>query len=299
MMTIPRGHTIDDALTRAPVPASAAEQCVNCGVELTTPFCAQCGEQRASDRRYSLLQFGREMLEALANFDGALLRTVTTLIARPGELTAAYMRGERTRYTKPLQLFVIVSVASFLAAVGTNVHAFDTPLWIQIAQWSKPAQMIAQRLAERHVTMAQYAAVYDQASTAQAKTLVIIMVPAFALLVALLEMRKGRYALQHLVFALHSYTALLILMMVTDLMALHPLISMLRYGARLLHTSPDGAISLVDVIAMFVYLRLALRGAYVDGRLAAPVKALALVVGMAGILFAYRLVLFYTTFWMT
>ncbi|MEP6729637.1 MAG: DUF3667 domain-containing protein [bacterium] len=285
--------------SREPLPVSAPERCVSCSEELTTPFCAQCGEQRASDRRYSLVQFGEEILESFANFDGALLRTVRTLITRPGELTAAYMRGERMRYTKPLQLFVLVSVASFLAAVVTNVHTFDTPLRVHIAQWSKPAHMVAQRIAERHVTLAQYAAVFDQASTTQAKTLVIIMVPVFALLVALVEMRKRRYALQHLVFALHSYTALLIMMMATDLMTLYPLNLLLRYGARLLHTTGDGALSLVDVIAVFVYLLLALRRAYLDRRLAAPIKALALAVGMVVILFAYRVVLFYTTFWTT
>ena len=264
-----------------------------------TPFCAQCGEQRASDRRYSLLHFGEDILEGFAHFDVALIRSLKTLIMRPGELTAAYMRGERTRYTKPLQLFVIVSVVSFLGAVVTNVHTFDTPLSVHIASWTKPAHMVAQRVADRHVTMAQYAATFDQASTAQAKTLVIIMVPVFALLVALLEVRKRRYALEHLVFALHSYTTLLIVMMATDLLAVLPLSLLLRYGARLLHTNGDGALSLVTVTATFVYLLLALRLVYRDGRLAAPVKALALVIGMAEILFGYRMVLFYTTFWTT
>lgn len=284
---------------RAPVPASAAERCVSCSEELTTPFCAQCGEQRASDRRYSLLQFGKDILEGLANFDSAFLRTVRTLIARPGELTAAYMRGERTRYTKPLQLFVLVSVAFFLSAVVTNVHTFDTPLRIHTAQWTKPQHMVAQRVAERHTTMPQYAAVFDQASTAQAKSLVIIMVPVFALLVALIEVRKRRYALQHLVFALHSYTALLIVLMATNLLTVYPLSLLLVYAGRFLHTKGESAVSLGAVIAMFVYLLRALRRAYLDGRLAAPVKALALVVGMVVLLFAYRLVLFYTTFWTT
>jgi VanZ family protein len=92
---------------------------------------------------------------------------------------------------------------------------------------------------------------------------------------------------------------LLIVMMAADLLALFPLALLLRHRARLLHTNQDGALSLVIVIAMFVYLVLALRRAYLDGRLAALVKALALVVGMAMILFVYRLVLFYTTFWTT
>ena len=272
---------------------------MSCSEQLTTPFCAQCGEQRASDRRYSLLQFGREILESLSSLDSALVRTVTTLITRPGELTAAYMRGERTRYTKPLQFFVLVSVAFFLSAVVTKVHTFDTPLRIHVAQWTKPEHMVAQRVAERHTTLGQYAAVFDRASTAQAKTLVIIMVPIFALLVALLEVRKRRYALQHLVFALHTYTALLVVLMATDLLTVYPLKLLVVHASGFLHLSGEGVLSLAIVMAMFVYLLLALRRAYLDGRLAAPVKALGLVLGMVVILFAYRLVLFYTTFWST
>jgi hypothetical protein len=286
-------------LNLAPAPVSMPERCVSCHEALTTPFCAQCGEQRASDRRSSLAHFAEDILEGIANFDSALLRTVRTLITRPGELTAAYMRGERTRYTKPLQLFVIVSVASLFVSVAADVHTFDTPLRFQIAQWTKPAHMIAQRVAERHVTVPQYAAVFDQASTTQAKTLVIIMVPVFALIIALLEVRKRSYALQHVVFALHSYTTLLIVMMATDMLAVQPFRILLRYGTRLLHTSGDGALSVVAVTATLVYLLLALRRVYRDGRIAAPVKALALVVGMAAILYGYRLVLFYTTFWTT
>jgi len=183
--------------------------------------------------------------------------------------------------------------------VATNVHTFDVPLRFIILQWTAPAHMVAQRVSERHVTLAQYAAVFDQASTAQAKTLVILMVPGFTLLVALLEVRKRRYALQHLVFALHSYTALLILMMATDLMTLYPLGLLFRYGARVLHTTVDGAISLVDIIAIFGYLVLALRRTYADGRLAASIKGLALVGGMTMTLLAYRLVLFYIVFWTT
>jgi hypothetical protein len=291
LAALPPDHT--------PIPADAPERCVSCGETLTTPFCGQCGEQRASDRRYSLLQFGGEILEGVANFDGTLLRTLTTLIVRPGELTAAYMRGERSRYTKPLQIFVLASVAFFLVSVATNVHTFDLPLRIHIAQSPKQASMVAHRVADRHITLAQYAVVFDQASTAQAKTLVIIMVPVFALLVALLELRKRRYALQHLVFALHAYTALLIVMMALYLLVLDPLNLLLGYAARLLHTKGDGVLSLAVGFAIFVYLLLALRRTYLDGRFAAPVKALSLVAGMSLTLDWYRLVLFYTTFWMT
>lgn len=272
---------------------------MNCGAALPTAFCAQCGEQRASDRHYSLFHFGEEILESFAHLDGSLFRTLKALVRRPGELTAAYMRGERSRYMKPLQLFVIVSVAYFVVAVATNVRTFDTPLRYQVAQWEKPARMVARRVAERQTTLAQYSEIFNHTSTTQAKTLVIVMIPVFAVLVAAIEFRKRRFALHHVVFSLHTYTALLILLMGADLLVFPPMSFFLRQGALLLHTSADGVLSLLTLAGVFAYLRLSLARAYGDGRLSALLKASVMVLGMVAILLAYRVLLFYTAYWAT
>ena len=282
-----------------PPNAAPIERCVSCGAELATPFCPVCGEKRASDRRYTLLHFAQEAIEHIAQLDGTFWRSVKTLVAKPGELTAAYMRGERLRYMKPLQLFVVVSIAYFVVSFATHVRTFDTPLRFQVAQATKPARMVEQRLAERHTTMAQYAELFDHTSTTQAKTLVIVMVPAFALLVAAVEFRKRRYALQHVVFALHTYTALLLILMAVDLLALHPLLTLLQQAARLLRTNADSVFSLVTLGGMFAYLLPALVRAYGDRRPIAIMKTVILLAGMVFILLAYRLLLFYTTFWAT
>lgn len=280
-------------------PAVAAERCVNCGAALASPFCAQCGEKRASDRHYSLLHFGEEIVESFAHLDGSFFRTLKTLVRRPGELTAAYMRGERSRYMKPLQLFVVVSIGYFVVSSATNVPTFDTPLRFQVAQATKPARLVEQRIAERHTTMAQYAEIYNHTSTTQAKTLVIVMVPAFALLVAAAELRKRRYALQHVIFALHAYTALLLVLMAVDLLALPPMRYLLHRVALLLRTNEDAVFSMLTMGGVLAYLVPALGRAYGDRRAVAAIKAVVLVVGMAAILLAYRVLLFYTAYWAT
>jgi uncharacterized protein DUF3667 len=299
VMTIPTDAPIVAPRPDADAVRPVAERCVSCGVELTTPFCAHCGEQRASDRRYTLLHFAQEAIEHIAQFDGTVWRTVKTLVAKPGELTAAYMRGERLRYMKPLQLFVLVSVMYFFVAGSLNIRTFDTPLRLQMQSFSGPAKKIEARLAERHLTLEQYAVTFDATSTSQAKSLVIVMVPAFALVLALLEVRKRRYALQQLVFALHTYTLLLLAVMAADIVIAPVLRAMRRASSTVISRYADGIMSTIIVVVLFAWLLFALRRAYRDGWIGATAKAVVLLFAMGFFVAAYRMLLFYTTYWAT
>src|SRR5512140_2614078 len=97
-------------------PGAAAGTCVSCGRPAGTPFCPHCGEQRPSDRHGTLVEFLHDAVESVANVDGRVLRSVRTLVLRPGELTAAYARGVRAPYMRPFQLFFLVNVVFFFCA---------------------------------------------------------------------------------------------------------------------------------------------------------------------------------------
>jgi uncharacterized membrane protein YhaH (DUF805 family) len=105
-----------------------SESCPSCGGAIIDTFCGTCGERRPSTRGYSLAHFAHEVFETITDLDRSFLHTVTTLIRRPGELTAAYMRGERVRYLRPLQLFFLVNVVYFVWAGWFGVHVFNTRL---------------------------------------------------------------------------------------------------------------------------------------------------------------------------
>src|SRR3954468_8651264 len=87
--------------------------CPGCGRAATTAFCPSCGESRPSDRDLSLRAFLLEVFHTLTDLDGRLLRSLRTLVTRPGELTAAYRAGRRKQFLGPLQLFLIANVAFF------------------------------------------------------------------------------------------------------------------------------------------------------------------------------------------
>ena len=280
------------------------EHCVNCGQAVLGSYCSRCGERRASDRDSSLRGFVGEVVEHVTSTDRSVLGTLKLLLTRPGELTAEFMRGRRIGRMRPLQLFLLVNVAFFLWATATHNRMFDTPLAVHMHQtWHQlmATRMVSARIAARRTTLAAYTVVFNDAATVQAKSLIVTMVPAFAILVGLVHIRRRRFALEHLVFALHTYAAILILVVVTAYAMMMPMVVV----GRLTHTSAlnnqlfDNLFGLMLGLMLGWYLRRALIRVYGDGKVFATVAAVGLFIGVGFILFAYRTLLFLTTFWAT
>ena len=105
----------------------AAAGCPTCGAAVNGRFCAACGEQRVTERDYSVAHYIGHVFESLTSFDIRSLRALWTLMARPGRLTRDYLDGRRRIYLGPVQLFVLVNVVFALAGANT----FRTPLAVQ------------------------------------------------------------------------------------------------------------------------------------------------------------------------
>jgi hypothetical protein len=275
------------------------EQCPSCGSAITEAFCGTCGERRPSARQYSLAHFAREALETVTDFDRSFLHTVRALVRRPGELTAAYMRGERVSYLRPLQLFLLVNVVYFLWAGWSGMHVFNTRLrdHLNSSPYQRQARdLVRRRLPASGMTEAQYQSAFDAKSLVLARTLVIAMVPMFAVALTVLSIRRRRPVVQHLVFSLHFFSILLLLTIATI-----PVIVLEMVLWRAVAGPPSGwhvedrAAGATIAVAVMVYLVFAFRRAYGDGRIAALLKAFASLVAIVAILTAYRFLLFYVT----
>lgn len=282
----------------------AMQPCVSCGgPQADTRFCPNCGERRPADRRYHLREFLAEAFEAVTNADGTLWRSFATLLRRPGELTRAYMIGRRTPYMRPLQLFLIVNVAYFLYASLAGERVFDTPYHnhLRNSNYGPTAKaLVRERLIARGMTEPTYQAVFDAAATVHAKTLIIAMVPMFALLVAALEFRRRRPVVQHVVFAVHVYTVMLLFAILQRYLIVWPIVGWHRLrGATPSGGMLDQVVGWAMMGAMAVWISLGLRRAYGDRLPWAIAKGTTLGLFLLNILLLYRVLLFYTVFYTT
>ncbi|WP_417479991.1 DUF3667 domain-containing protein [Maricaulis maris] len=90
--------------------------CANCGAALDGPFCGQCGQSREEIRRPAWMLVTDTVGDVLV-WDGRFLTTLRALFAGPGTLARSYADGQRARWTPPIRLYLLVSLA-FFAAMG-------------------------------------------------------------------------------------------------------------------------------------------------------------------------------------
>lgn len=105
------GTAIEGALLGAAVDgahggsgATGSGACLNCGTQLSGPYCAQCGQQAHVHR--TLAAIWHDILHSVLHFDGKFWRTLPLLALRPGELTRRYIHGERAKFVSPMALFL-------------------------------------------------------------------------------------------------------------------------------------------------------------------------------------------------
>jgi hypothetical protein len=188
--------------------------CPSCDVQVSSRFCPRCGEEVLRPLELSLRSQATKLLHAATSIDGKLLRTVWRLVRCPGDLTLAYLTGQRKPYIAPFQLFLLANLLFFAVQSMTRTNIFGATLdsHLHIQDWRELAQaMVDRHLARDGTTLEAYAPVFDRAAVVNAKSLVVVMTLPFAGLLYALLLGGRRTILAHAVLALHLYTFLLLL----------------------------------------------------------------------------------------
>ncbi|HZF68884.1 MAG TPA: DUF3667 domain-containing protein [Gemmatirosa sp.] len=208
-------------------PSAAAPRCANCGAAAERAFCPECGQEQ-HDLHRSLRGVLGELLDAVAGWDGKIPATFRLLLLHPGALTAEFLGGRRTRYLRPLRVFLLASVTLVLALqapggdTGLRVHTTSARASTRTGvkdrtdggRAAAPPRTFGERV-ERRIDdrLAEFAALPADRATATLKraflgrlgTTLFVLVPVFALLVKLLWRRAPYYYAEHAVFALHAH----------------------------------------------------------------------------------------------
>jgi hypothetical protein len=264
--------------------------CVSCGKARPLKFCEHCGEKRISRHDYSIVHFAEHIVENLTHFDFRSLNALVVLMAWPGELTHAYLDGRRRVYANPIQIFVIVNLIYAVIGGGT----FKTPLFVQERDAPYAAMkrtMVARAIEHSGKTRTEFTAAFDTDAGVQAKTWIFAMIPAFALVLAVLYGFR-RYFFEHLVFATHFMAAFLVILTLSGLAVTS------AFGwAWVPPTSRwwDPVASIVTMTGAAVYFYIAVRRTYGDGRVAAVVRTAAFVAAIFPVILWYRFLLFFVT----
>lgn len=273
--------------------------CPICNTEVLTPFCSGCGERPPNARDLTIRGLFDQLVQAISNIDGRLIRSFRCLLSRPGALTVAYVRGMRMPYLGPFQLFLLANVLFFAIQSMTKMNIVSSTLdsHLHNQDWSGIAQrLVSQRLESKQTSLDLYSSIFNQANLLHAKSFIILMVLPFALILPILFYRNRQPFVAHVVFSLHFYAFLLLLFCVSlALAAVH-----IFFGGTGLNSSRvDRILSAFNLGASVVYLHLAAGTVYGASGVIRVLKVIALALAAAGILLSYRFELFLITLYST
>lgn len=232
---------------------------------------------------------------SLSNIDGRLLHSLKVLLTRPGAITNAYVLGPRKPYIAPFQLFLIVNVAFFAVQAFAESPIFSTSLnsHLHAQDWSPFARtLVARKLAVAHVSLAAYAPVFDHAVDVNARSLVVLLVLPFTLLLIPLFATSHRPFITHLVFALHL---LAFLLLCSCALLLLTFVETSLGGAGLRTPLVDWGAFAILIAGIVTYLYIATGVVYGATGLNRALKVALLAVVIAAAVPGYRFLIFLVT----
>jgi hypothetical protein len=281
--------------------ASSFGNCGNCGAELSGRFCSQCGEKKLSPEDYSVGHLVEEAVGDFTHFDTRFLRTLKLLFTKPGALSNAYFHGGRSRYTKPLALFIILNVIFFIVQPHTGLLRYK---YAQYMNERGHAATVLAHLRETGESPRSYEARFDANLQNQKKSLLIVSVPVLALFMTIAFAGSGRTYAEHLIFSVQVYAFLLSYLVALVAIVFYPATFLLRStgpGAAPIRAILESelGITVLMITGLMTYMYFGFRRAYGVSRLRAARSALILPWVVAYLTGVYHTALFYVTFWTT
>lgn len=166
------------------------ETCPSCGAARAGEYCSSCGERRLRAKEFSAGRFLAEFAASITSADSRLWRSAGNVLGRPGYLTAAAMRGVRSPYLRPIQVFLLANVLVLLlqpwlsdSKLGTDdgygVHEF----------FGASADSVRERLAQNEEA---FRALYSREANRFSRFLFFVLIPLQAILSWALHLRSRR-----------------------------------------------------------------------------------------------------------
>ena len=273
--------------------------CATCGVSVSTPHCPSCGEKKLEGKDLTFIGLVGQVFQTVTSVDSRLLRSLRVLVTRPGAITSAYLDGPRKPYIGPLQLFLLVNVVFFAVQSFSGSPVFSTSLHAHMygQDWSPFARtLVAHKLEVEHATLAAYAPVFDHAVDVNAKSLVILLVLPFTLLLIPLFAGSHRPFVTHLIFALHL---LAFLLLCSCVLLLFTALTTALGGAGLRSLFVDWGLFVVLIAVIATYLYVATGVVYHAKGGVRALKVAVLTVVIAAAVPGYRFLIFLVTLYFT
>jgi hypothetical protein len=286
---------VDERITKMHTHPAVSGLCASCGSVVNDKFCGNCGEKQVDEHDFALKHYLEESVEGITHFDNKFFRTAKVLITRPGMLAEYFSKGKRMAYLKPFQLFLISNIIFFFLAGSLNI--FSQPLYSFYA-YDPYISFHTKETILKHVhNDAEFTALatnFNSHVGTESKLYIALFIPVLALIFALIFFNTKRYFTEHLVFATHYFSFVLIYFTLFTLLVIKPFywLTHLEFSSTF-----DTVTSVVNMVVFGTYFAIAAKRFYKVGAYHAFSGALLSTIIFVVALTGYRLLIFYKLMW--
>jgi predicted GIY-YIG superfamily endonuclease len=201
---------------------SANTFCRNCEVRTIGRYCHKCGQDVFADTEQPIFGLLSQFLNKVFAFDGRTPKTLGNLIWRPGFLSNKYRAGKIVTYVHPVKLFWFSTLIFFALMISQLNESLKKEKEVKTEQeQTKPTKNTTVSInfpksensegGDEEPTKEEVLSMLDHGVNYFAKFgpfVAFLLIPVFALLLALFFWRNKFFYMYHLVFALHFHTFL-------------------------------------------------------------------------------------------
>jgi len=272
--------------------------CKSCGNQFIGSYCNLCGEKVITHKDRSFHTFLSNVLIAITFADNRFIKTLWLTIKNPGFLSKEYANGRRVNYIRPLQLFFILNLIYFLFPA---LQLFNSSLRTQmnyLFHSELVREIVIQRLAHDRMTYGGFELIYDAKTVGLAKMLIIVFVTLAAIPLSLIFRKKNRYFTDHTALAVELACFNMFVNAIFLSALLWTLSKIFHWsGSSMGDYLNDTTFTIIFISTNLYFIYRAARTFYEQKGKRLIVKSLLGIVGLFLALEAYRLLLFFVTFW--
>ncbi|MEQ8470655.1 MAG: DUF3667 domain-containing protein [Marinoscillum sp.] len=269
--------------------------CKSCGNTFYGPYCNECGEKVLHQEDRTLRYFLGELINALTFADTKLLVTLKSILLTPGQFSSDWTEGKRRFYMKPISVFFLANFLYFLIPI---YNTFNTNLHIQTHAFQNLHSPLAERwvdekIAQLDISYEEYETAYDAKSSELSKLLLIALVVFMVIFFWLIHWGGERKLMaDHLTvsFELMTFVILFALQVIGAL-----IFGLSMVGMAFLNSEMYLSSIMLLVLCYFLFRMERIFYRFNIGR--SVINSLLCLISFIIVLYAYRVLLFFTTFW--
>ncbi len=250
------------------------DRCPNCNNELTGEYCSSCGQKRYDNNDRKVSTFVKNFFEESFSFDSKFFRSLKLLLISPGFLTHEFMTGKIASYVTPMKMYLFVSVVAFF------ISSFVSPDDLRSFEEDFEAkEFVENYISQSGASREVFEDRYNNEIQGKMPLYFLALLVLFSLPLKVIYMQTKHLYVEHLVFSMHFFTFLLIMLTISALLEL---------------ILPDITFLFLFIIP-FVYLFLAVKNVYGQKIIISFFETVILFLYFIGLLFSWVFAAFFIT----